>query len=154
MTFADHVAQRRSEEEAIREMEEETEEVLDEEDLYDSERLKIAEVWRGIQQRLSFGQHEMSAVQREIRERFEDIGFVVKVQFKESPFEEHLAGVQYPEVIMVRRCEPKGEFDHDQMAHEVRSDILGKNQQGNVQKTQVAPGWSQKQSGLIVPGSS
>lgn len=154
MTFADHQAQRRDQQEALREMEQETEEVLEDDDLLDSERLAIAKVGSEIQQNVSFKSRELSSVQREIRERFEEIGFVVRVDFYEKVYEGHLEGVQYPSITLVRRCEPtKGEFDHDRMRHEVRSNILGKNQQGNVQTTQVAPGWDQKKSGLIVPGS-
>lgn len=151
MTFADHQALRRDQQEALREMEDETQEVLNAEDLLDSEVLAINEVARRIQESVSFQNRELSAVQREIRERYEEIGFVVRVDFYERGAEEHLTGVQIPSITLVRRCEPTGEFDHEQMRHEVRSNILGKNQQGNIQSTQVAPGWDQK-SGLIVPG--
>jgi hypothetical protein len=96
---------------------------------------------------------EGSAFQREVRERFAEIGFVARCDLKKDledprPWDDK---PWVPQISIIGRTEKQGEFDHDQMGHEVRSNILGKNQQGAVQKTQVAPGWSKSGSGLVVP---
>lgn len=150
MSATDHFAQRQAQQAAIDE--EQTEEVLDWEDLYDSEKLQVKAVYQALAE--SRGHRELSGFQREVRERFAEIGIVARCDFYENEAEKHLEGVQVPVITLLRRCEPTkvGDFDHEQMGHEVRSNILGKKDQDNVQKTQVAPGWSKSGSGLIVPG--
>lgn len=126
--------------------------LLDTDSLYDHERLAINKVATALMDNI--GRHrELSSFQREARERFAEIGFVVRVDFYEDPNEEHLTGTQIPQISLLGRCEPLkvGEFDHDQMGHEVRSNILGVKGQDNLQKTQVVPGWASTKSGIVVP---
>jgi hypothetical protein len=130
------------------------EDVMDVDDLYDSEQIAINQVSNTLARLIGTGM-EGSAFQREARERFAEIGFVVRCDLKKDmldprPWDEK---PWIPEISLIGRTEKQGEFDHDRMGHEVRSNILGKNAQGSVQKTQVAPGWSQSGSGLIVPGT-
>lgn len=121
----------------------------------DSERIEINRVFAELRENI--GKHrERSSFQREARERFAEIGFVVRVDFYQSLHEDHLPEderTHYPEISFLGRCEPVkiGEFDHERMGHEVRSNIIGKKGQDNVQKTQIAPGFSSTKSGLIVP---
>lgn len=131
------------------------EDLLDTDSLYDHERLAINRLMTTLMDNI--GSHrELSAFQREVRERFAEIGFVVRVDFYEDPREEHLSGAQIPQITLVSRCDPLkvGEFDHDRMGHEVRSNILGVRGQDNTQKTQVAPGWASTKSGIVVPGGT
>jgi hypothetical protein len=146
VTFADHTAQRQAAQDQIEAAEEEC---LEWEDLYDSEKIEVREVYRRLQE--STGHRELSGFQREVRERFAEIGIEARCDFYEDVRDKHLEGVQIPRITLIKRIERREEFDHDQMGHEVRSNILGTNKQGNVQKTQVAPGWGQSGSGLIVP---
>lgn len=132
----------------------EASEVMDVDDLYDSERIAINNVMAALGEKMG-ATVEGSAFQREVRDRFAEIGFVVRCDlwkddddprdWDERPW--------IPSITLVGRTEKQGEFDHERMGHEVRSNILGKNQQGNVQRTQVAGGFSRTDSGLIVPGS-
>lgn len=151
MSAADHFAQRRAQQDNIAD----EEQVLDTDSLYDSERLAINQVTTTLMENI--GKHrELGSFQREVRERFAEIGFIARCDFYESRHEDHLPKderTQYPEITLVGRCDPMqvGDFDHDKMGHEVRSNIIGNKDQDNVQKTQVAPGWSQSGSGLIVP---
>jgi len=128
-------------------------EVMDMDDLYDSERIEISRVLAAISQNTG-KQVEGGAFQREVRERFAEIGFVVRCDLKKDmldprPWEDK---PWMPDISLIGRVEKQGEFDHERMGHEVRSNILGKKGQDNVQKTHVAPGWSQSSSGLITPG--
>lgn len=131
------------------------EEMEDFDQFLDSERIEINKVFATLRENI--GNHrELSSFQREARERFAEIGFVVRVDFFESEHEDHLRPedrTQYPEITFLGRCDPVkvGEFDHERMGHEVRSNILGKKGQDSVQKVQVAPGWAQSGTGLIVP---
>lgn len=120
-------------------------------DLLDSERLRINEVYTRLGEYL--GQpREMAAFQREVHDRFAEIGFRVRCDFYEDVSEDHLTGVQYPSITIEGRIEDPGEFDHDQMGYEVRSNLLGLNKQGAVQKTQIGQtGFGRTKSGLIVP---
>lgn len=88
-------------------------------DILDSEVATITQVWQGLQGR-TYKSHEYNAFDREIRERFAEAGFVVKVNW----YETNLAEVKMPEIDIVGRIEEK-EFDHDQMRHEVVNNLLG-----------------------------
>jgi hypothetical protein len=160
MSAADHFAQRQQQaatidrtQNPVGNAEVAPEEVMDVDDFYDSERLAINKVMTTLGEKIGRGM-EGSAFQREVRERFAEIGFVARCDMKKDmndprPWDEK---PWIPDISIVGRTEKPGEFDHEQMGHEVRSNILGKNKQGNVQTTQVAPGWEKKDSGLIVPG--
>lgn len=88
-------------------------------DILDSEVATIAEVWRGLQDR-TYKSHSYDAFDREIRERYAEAGFIVKVNW----YETNLSGTKMPEIDIVGRVEEK-EFDHDQMRHEVVNNLLG-----------------------------
>lgn len=131
------------------------EDVFDVEDLYDSERIAINHVMGALADKIGKGGIEGSAFQREVRERFAEIGFVVRCDFYRDdddprPWDDR---PWIPQITLVGRTEQQGEFDHDQMGHEVRSNILGKNAQGDIQNKSVGQtGFERRKSGIIVPG--
>ena len=90
--------------------------------LYDSEVKAIQEVLNSLRDR-TYKSHNLHAFEREILERYAEIGFVGNVLWYESNVE----GVFVPEVEIVGRCAPikGGEFDHDRMRHEVVNNYLG-----------------------------
>lgn len=150
--FQQKMANRR-EEEKVGNAEVSADEVIDVDDLYDSERMAINKVMAALSEKMGTAV-EGGAFQREVRERFAEIGFVARCDLWKDeddtrPWDER---PWIPAITLVGRTEAQGEFDHERMGHEVRSNILGKKGQENVQKTQIAPGWSQSGSGLIVPG--
>lgn len=95
-------------------------------DIHDSEILEIEGVLALLngkardKQRVSY-----EAFDREIRERFEDLGFIVQVAWWDS----NVPGVLIPEICINDRTERKT-FDHDQKVAEVTSDILGLGDKG------------------------
>ena len=162
MTFAEHKAAQdqfreslkdRAGEDKIGNAEVDAEEVMDVDDLYDSERIEINRVMASLMEKMG-ATVEGSAFQREVRERFAEIGFVVRCDFWKDEDDPRSWDERpwIPSITLLGRTEKQGEFDHERMGHEVRSNILGKKDQDNVQRTQVAPGWSQSSSGLVVPG--
>lgn len=95
---------------------------MDDIDVYDSDLVEIAKVYKAIKAR----QEERTlrdpvALVREIQERFHAIGFVVHVLLR--PDYVGLTPTVTPEISLVGRVEPHT-FDHDQMAREVRSGLL------------------------------
>lgn len=90
--------------------------------VYDSEVADLQRVQRELNAR-TYKRHNLAAFEREITERFQEVGFVVSVNW----YETNLEGVFAPEVEVVGRCEPikGGEFDHDKMRHEVVHNLLG-----------------------------
>lgn len=90
--------------------------------VYDSEIAKLQEVLRTLNGR-TYKRHDLHAFEREIVERFQEIGFTVDVKWYTTAAE----GVVVPEVEVTGRCDPikPGEFDHDQMRHEVVNNLLG-----------------------------
>lgn len=101
-------------------------------DLYDSEVLAIEQVYLLLQEKAREGSHDYDAFDREIKERFQDIGFVVDVVWYHSQIE----SVKIPEIVVKARIE-RGEFDRDRMVHEVTNDLLGTGE-GGVIKTDPA----------------
>lgn len=71
----------------------------------------------------TYKRHNLHAFEREVVERFQEIGFVVDVKW----YETNVPDVVVPEVEVIGRCEPvkPGEFDHDRMRHEVVNNVLG-----------------------------
>ena len=163
MTFAEHKAAQdafrdglkdRNGEDRIGNAEVDAEEVMDVDDLYDSERIAINKVMASLMEKMG-ATVEGSAFQREVRERFAEIGFVVRCDLWKDeddprPWDER---PWIPSITLLGRTEASGEFDHERMGHEVRSNILGEKGRDSVQRTQVAPGWSSTSSGLVVPGN-
>lgn len=106
-------------------------------DIADSEVLEIEKVLTFLKQRARDKRRNFSDFEREIKERFEDIGFVVTVSWYEFGREGTpgaIPGAAMPEVTISGRCERKP-FDHDRMVHEVTRNILGLPGQEGVIKT-------------------
>jgi hypothetical protein len=96
-------------------------------DIADSEILGIERTLLALQQRAQDKQRNFADFEREIRERFEDLGFVVTVSWYEFGREGQVGavpGAALPEITIVDRCERKP-FDHDRQVHEVTHNILG-----------------------------
>lgn len=127
-------------------------------ELYDSDRAALQGLVRWLNQRLSSGgPQRIEAVADEIMERLYKLGFESEVRFSTDdnytgPEEER---IWYPSVYLTARVDPEAEYDHERQGHEVRSDILGLNPQGDVQKKAVGQtGFTQTGSGLFVPGQN
>lgn len=88
-------------------------------DILDSEVLQIEKVLNLLKTRSALPRN-YEDFSREIKERFQDIGFVVDVVW----YHTNVDGVKMPEIVIKARTERKV-FDRDQMVHEVTSDILG-----------------------------
>jgi hypothetical protein len=106
-------------------------------DIADSEILEIERVLTTLNGRAQDKSHNFEAFEREIRERFEDIGFLVTVSWYEFGREGQVGAVPnaaMPEITISGRCERKP-FDHDRQVHEVTHNILGLPGQEGVIKT-------------------
>jgi len=88
-------------------------------DVLDSEVNDIHNVLQTIRKR-SMSARNLDDFQREIKQRFEDIGFVVRVNWYDSNVED----TYIPEIVITARTEAKV-FDRDRMTYEVTHDILG-----------------------------
>lgn len=84
----------------------------------DSELLELQRV-KGELEGRTYKAHNLDAFDREIVERFGEIGWKVDVKWHET----NVRGTYIPVVEIVDRIERK-EFDHERMAHEVRRNIL------------------------------
>jgi hypothetical protein len=87
---------------------------------YDSELLKIEEVLGTLQARARKGSQNLEGFVREAKDRFAEIGFEVDVKMHTS----NVPDVFVPEIELIGRIDKDHEFDHERMAHEVRSNIL------------------------------
>lgn len=97
-----------------------TDDVTKSVDILDSEVLAIEKVMERIHERAkSSDLGSANDFAREIRERFAEVGFVVKVSWYYTSVQD----VVMPEVTIVGRTDSKP-FDRDQMVHEVTNDIL------------------------------
>lgn len=90
-------------------------------EVHDSEIIEIERVLERLNATIEGGNKRVDydAFTREIRERFEDIGFQVAVNWWDS----NVAGVLIPEIVIRDRTERKP-FDYDRQVHEVTNDIL------------------------------
>jgi hypothetical protein len=88
-------------------------------DILDSEVLALEKVLQALQGRTAVSRR-YEAFEREIHQRFNEVGFIVDVKWFETNVPDHLI----PEVTVTGRIDGPKEFDHDQMRHEVVSDIL------------------------------
>jgi hypothetical protein len=109
--------------------------------LYDSEIIKIEEVLGKITlphgQRISYEKYT-----EKIKDLFSRIGLIVSVPWYEAGVEradgtmEKLDGVLIPEIVVQARTDARQfSFDHEQMAHEVQSDLLGLGTGGKLKVT-------------------
>lgn len=87
-------------------------------DIHDSEIAKIQEILE-ILRRRSEGSVDYDAFDREIRDRFNTIGFKVSVAWWRTNVE----GTLIPEITITDRTE-RVDFDHEQKVHEIVNDVL------------------------------
>lgn len=124
-------------------------------ELYDSDRLELTRLVNWLNRENVGKRRNPKKYAEELVERFFKAGFHVEVRMYvlEDPETEEIKEWQ-PSIIIEERVDPEEEFDHDKMGYEVRSDILGVNQQGNVQRKMVGQaGYGRTKSGLIVPSN-
>ena len=96
-------------------------------DVHDSEINMIHEILN-ILRRRSASVRNYDDFQREIIERFGQIGFVVDVRW----YETDQPGVLMPEINISNRTEKGFHFDRDKQVHEVTNDILGLGEKGTI----------------------
>lgn len=87
--------------------------------LYDSEILGVERVINDLKARADGGIDIDEFVSMAKERLLSEVGLVVEVEIYETNFQ----GVFEPHIVVQRRVE-QGEFDHDRMKYEVRSDIL------------------------------
>lgn len=103
-------------------------------EILDSEMLEIEKTLEFLKDKTYGGRHlDRGQFDAEIVDRFARIGFRVDVKWWHTDVE----GVKMPEIEIIGRTDRAGAFDHEKMAHEVTSDILGLGQ-GGVIKTNGA----------------
>lgn len=88
-------------------------------DILDSEVIAIEKVYLTLRERTHVSRR-YEAFDREIHQRFEEIGFIVDVKW----FDTDQPGTQMPEVTITGRTAGPQDFDHDQMRHEIVNDLL------------------------------
>lgn len=101
-------------------------------EVYDSEIIKIEKVLERLKAS-STGHRDYESFNREIKERFAEIGFVVSVKWFEFAVGGQKQDGYMPEVEITGRTEHHT-FDHDRMVSEVTGDLLGLGE-GGVIKT-------------------
>jgi hypothetical protein len=89
-------------------------------EIHDSEIMEIERIVAALNERLGSSRRtNLDAFNREIYERFAEIGFIVQVAWWDT----NIPGVLIPEICISDRTERK-DFDHDRQVHEVTNDIL------------------------------
>lgn len=90
-------------------------------EIHDSEILEIEKVIRALNERTHNGTKKVDydAFDREIKERFQNIGFKASVAWWHT----NIDGVKMPEITITDRLSAK-EFDYDRQVHEVTNDLL------------------------------
>lgn len=95
-------------------------------DVYDHEVDELIRVQHVLEQRAHDRMRNYGDFEREIKERFAEIGFVVDVNwFSYAVNGEVQAMSAMPEVSVVGRTDPSFVFDQDRQVHEVTSNLLG-----------------------------
>jgi hypothetical protein len=96
-------------------------------EVHDSEIVEV----EGVLERLNLAVRDgkrvsYDAFQREIVERFQDIGFIAKVAWWTGGTKDGavIPGMLIPEITLTDRIEAKT-FDYDRQVHEVTHDLLG-----------------------------
>lgn len=102
-------------------------------DIHDSEIVEIEKVLKILNER-STGHRDLEAFNREIKERFAEIGFVVQTKWWETD----VADCYRPDIEIVGRTEQK-DFDHDRQVHEVVNDVLGLGEGGVISTKKLDP---------------
>jgi hypothetical protein len=88
-------------------------------EIHDSEIIEIERLLERLSTKAHDGRVDYAAFTREVRERFEDLGFMVVVNW----YETNVEGTLIPEIVIRDRIEA-GAFDHDQKVHEITHDLL------------------------------
>jgi hypothetical protein len=100
-------------------------------DVYDSEVREIEKVLKLLQERLQGKSRNFPAAEKEIKERFAEIGFIASVNWYEYAVGEEKQDGAMPEISITGRIE-KREFDHDRQVHEVTNDVLELGEGGTI----------------------
>lgn len=96
-------------------------------DVYDSEINQIHKVLEVLRRRTA-SRREYDSVQREIIERFAEIGFKVDVRWYDTNQDD----VKVPEINISGRIDKGFVFDRDQQVAEVTGDLLGLGEGGTI----------------------
>ncbi len=105
-------------------------------DIYDHEIAQIIEVRQKLEQRASERSFNYGDFEREIKERYAEIGFTVGVNWHEySVGGRKVEGSAMPEITVTGRTDEAFRFDPDRQVHEVTSNILELPGQSGVIKT-------------------
>lgn len=97
-------------------------------ELYDTEVLQIEKVIRSLRQYATdHGVVDYDAYDRQIKDRFNDIGFDVTVNWYETDQRD----VKMPEIQIVGRTDAIA-FDREQQRHEIISDVLERGEGGTI----------------------
>lgn len=102
-------------------------------EVYDSEIAEIEGVLDRLNERARNGRVNFDAFDREIKDRFHQIGFKVNVTWYHS----NVAETKIPEITITDRTE-RHEFDYDQQVHEVTNDILDLGDKGVIKTDPAA----------------
>lgn len=106
-------------------------------EVLDSEILEIEKVVGILNDKARNGRQNYDAFDREIKERFASIGFIVGVTWWHT----NIDGLKMPEITISDRTDKKA-FDYDRQVHEVTNDILDLGTGGVIKSNP---------SGLILP---
>jgi len=110
-------------------------------DLYDHEVIDILKVQEALRERAASGRLNYNAFEREIRDRFARIGFMVDVNWYRFGHErpdgtvEEADGAAMPEITVTGRADAVFAFDPDRQVHEATRNILDLPGQTGVIKT-------------------
>jgi hypothetical protein len=93
-------------------------------DIYDHEVDALIRVQYLLTQRAQEKRHNYADFEREIKERFAEVGFVVAVNWHRFGIGGQVQEGAMPEVTVVGRTDPAAVFDPDRQVHEVTSNLL------------------------------
>lgn len=88
--------------------------------LYDSEIDRAHQLVMQLQEKVKGREVNLDDFQKEVKERFLEIGFVVDIKWFQVEGERY----KVPQIELVKRTQ-NIQFDHEQQAHEVTNDLLG-----------------------------
>lgn len=88
-------------------------------EIHDSEVIEIERIVKILNDKAHSGRLDYDAFQREIKDRFHTLGFIVDVKW----YTTNVDGVLVPEIDIQDRTERR-QFDHDRQVHEVTNDLL------------------------------
>lgn len=94
-------------------------------DTYDHEVEAILALLASLNERAKARRHNYNDFEREIREKFAELGFTVDVSWYEFELDGRRQDGAMPEVTVTGRTDKDFTFDPDRQVHEVTSDVLG-----------------------------